>query len=104
MNRYALGIAIAVFGALALAVSIGLKYSQTTFLFGLVAAISAPIAIHKVPNKNIAVGMLVGLSAFASYPLRKLFQIDYFTNEFIVILVYLAILWVIAFGWRRIWL
>jgi len=103
MNKYSLGVIIAVFGALIIAVPIGLKYSQATLLFGLIAAISAPVVIHKTPDKNWALGMLMGLSFFASFPLKKLFQIDGFVNEIPVTLAYAAILWVIGFGWKRSW-
>lgn len=103
MNKYGLAVTIAVFGALIIAVPIGLKYSQATLLFGLIAALSAPVVIHKVPDANWASGMLMGLSFFASFPLKKLFQIEGFINEASVMLAYAALLWVIGFGWRRSW-
>ena len=103
MNKYVLGVTIAVFGALVIAVPIGLKYSQATLLFGLIAAVSAPMVIHKISDKNWSLGMLMGLSFFASFPLKKLFQIDGFMNEIPVTLAYVAILWVIGFGWKRSW-
>ena len=103
MNKYGLAVTIAVFGALVIAVPIGLKYSQATLLFGLIAALSAPVVIHKIPNVSWAMGMLMGLSIFASFPLKKLFQIDGFINEMPVTLAYAALLWVIGFGWRRSW-
>ena len=103
MNNYGLAVTIAVFGALTIAVPVGLKYSQATLLFGLIAALSAPVVIHKIPNANWALGMLMGLSFFASFPLKKLFQIDGFINEVPVTLAYAALLWVIGFGWRRSW-
>ncbi len=103
MNKYVLAVIVAVFGALVIAVPIGLKYSQATLLFGLIAVLSAPVVIHKVPNVRGATGMLVGLSIFASFPLKKLLQIDGFINEVPVTLAYAAILWVIGFGWKRSW-
>ena len=103
MNKYVLGVTIAVFGALVIAVPIGLKYSQATLLFGVIAAVSAPMVIHKISDKNWSLGMLMGLSFFASFPLKKLFQIDGFMNEIPVTLAYVAILWVIGFGWKRSW-
>ncbi len=103
MNKYGLAVTVVVFGALAVAVAIGLKYSQATLLFGLIAAISAPVVIHKIPNVSSALGMLVGLSFFASFPLKKLFQIDGFINEVPVTLAYAALLWAIGFGWKRSW-
>jgi hypothetical protein len=103
MNKYVLGVIIGVFGALAIAVLIGLKYSHAALLFGLIAAISASVVIHKVSNKNWSLGMLMGLSVFASFPLKKLFQLDGFINEIPVTLAYFAILWVVGFGWKRSW-
>ena len=103
MNKYGLAVNIAVIGTLIIAVPVGLKYSQATLLFGLIAALSAPVVIHKIPNANWALGMLMGLSFFASFPLKKLFQIDGFINEVPVTLAYAALLWVIGFGWRRSW-
>lgn len=103
MNKYFLGVAIAVFGTLAVAVPIGLKYSEATLIFGLVAALSAPVVVHKIPDKNWSLSMLVGLSIFASFPLQKLLNFDGFLYEAPVSLAYLAILWVIGFGWKRSW-
>jgi hypothetical protein len=80
MNKYFWGVMIAVFGALAVAVLIGLKYSQAVLFFGLIAVLSAPIVIHKISNKNWSLSMLVGLSLFASFPLKKLYQIDGFVG------------------------
>lgn len=103
MNKYGLAVIMAVLGALVIAVPIGLKYSQATLLFGLIAALSAPVVIHKIPSVNWALGMLMGLSHFASFPFKKLFQIDGFINEVLVMLAYFALLWLIGFGWRRSW-
>ncbi|MEO3476294.1 hypothetical protein AAFO90_01315 [Phaeobacter sp. CAU 1743] len=103
MNKYGLGVAVAAVGALIVAVPIGLKYSQATLLFGLIAAVSAPVVIHKIEDKNWSLGMLMGLTLFASFPFKKLFQIDGFINEIPVTLAYVVVLWVIGFGWKRSW-
>jgi len=103
MNKYGMGVAIAVFGAIAIAVPLGLRYSQATLLFGVIAVISAPVVTHKIPNNNWALGMLMGLAFFASFPLKKLFQIDGFINEIPVTLTYAAVFWIIGFGWKRSW-
>jgi len=103
MNKYGLGVLAAVFGVVVFAVPIGLRYSQATLLFGLIAAISAPIVIHRIPDKNWSLGMLLGLSLFASFPFKKLFQIDGFASEIPVTLAYATTLWVIGFGWKRSW-
>ncbi|WP_108815029.1 hypothetical protein [Loktanella sp. Alg231-35] len=103
MNKFGLGVFVAVFGALTLAVPIGLKYSQATLQFGLIAAISAPVVIHKISDKNWSLGMLMGLSYFASFPLKKLFQIDGLVTDISVTLAYAGILWLVGFGWKRSW-
>ncbi|RFP88337.1 hypothetical protein DZK27_09640 [Rhodobacteraceae bacterium 63075] len=103
MNKYGFGVFIAAFGALVVAAMMGLKYSQATVLFGLIAAISAPVVIHRVPDRTWSIIMLVALAAFASHPLKKLFQIEGFAGEIPVTLAYCGILWVIGFGWKRSW-
>ncbi len=103
MNKYFLGVIIAVFGALSVAAALGLKYSVATLLFGLVAAISAPLVVHKISDRNWSLGMFVGLSIFASFPAKKLFQLDGFLQEVPVTVAYAAILWVVGFGWKRSW-
>lgn len=103
LNKYFWGVAIAVIGTFVVAVPVGLKYSQASLLFGFIAAVSAPIVIHRIPDKNWSIGMLVGLSLFASFPVRKLFQLDGLLQELPVILAYCALLWVIGLGWRRSW-
>ena len=103
MNKFGFAVAAAVLGALTAAAVIGLKYSQATLLFGLISAFSAPLVIHKISSVGWAVGMLIGLAIFASFPLKKLFQVDGFVNETPVTLAYVAILWVIGFGWKREW-
>ena len=75
MNKYGLAVILAVFGAFAIAVPIGLKYSQATLVFGLIAAVSGPVVIHRIPNASLAIGMLVGLSLFASFPLKSSFKL-----------------------------
>lgn len=102
MNKYFFAI-VAVVSISILLTSLGLKYSHATLLFGLAAAGLAPIAIHKVPNSNIAVGLLMGLAYFASFPFKKLFQLDGFIQEIPVTLIYAGILWTIGAGWKRSW-
>lgn len=103
MDKYFWGVVIAVGGSLAVAAPIGLKYSQATMLFGLIAAICAPIVMHKISSKNHSIGMLVGLSIFASMPVKKLFGIDGFLLEVLVTAVYMILLWILGFGWKRRW-
>jgi hypothetical protein len=103
LDKYVWGVIIAVAGATAVSVPIGLKYSEATLLFGLIAALSAPVVIHRVSDKGWSLGLLVGLSIFASFPLKKLLKLDGFLEEMAVSIAYVGILWVIGFGWRRSW-
>jgi hypothetical protein len=103
VNKYALGVVFVVFGTLTVSFLIGLKYSQAVLAFGLISALAAPVVIHKVPSTNIATGLFVGLTLFASFPFRKLFQIDGMVEELAVNFAYAAVLWIVGFGWKRIW-
>ncbi len=80
-----------------------MKYSTAIIVFGLISSGLAPIVIHKIRNSSISIGCLVGLALFASFPLKKLFGLDDFILEAVVILVYLGSLYVIGFGWKRSW-
>ncbi len=86
-----------------LSVAIGLKYSHAVLVFGIVAVILSPFAIHKIPRPNFATGMLVGLALFAGFPLRKPYQLEGLTQGVPVLLIYAAGLWVIGMGWKRSW-
>ena len=103
MNKYSWIVIAAVVGSFVLVISVGLRYSQSSIFFGLVAAILSPIVIHKIPQMNVSLGLLVGLSFFASFPLKKLFQFEGILQEVSISAAYLAVLWVIGFGWRRSW-
>ena len=103
MNKHFWGVTIAVFGTLLVAVLIGVNYLQAAALFGTIALVSAAIVIHKIEDQGLCIGMLVGLSVFASFPLRKLFQIDGFVVEMSMNLVVCAALWVVGLGWKRPW-
>jgi hypothetical protein len=103
LDKYVWGVIIAVVVALAASGSIGLKYSEATLLFGLIAAVSAPAVIHKISDKNWSLGMLVGLSIFASFPLKKYLDLDGLPEEMAITLAYGGMLWAIGFGWKRSW-
>lgn len=103
MGKSGAVIATVVMVTLVFAVSIGLKYSQASLLFGAVALVLAPVAIHKIPNVNWASGVLIGLAVYASFPFKKLFQIDGFLHESAVTLSYFAVLWIAGMGWKRNW-
>jgi len=103
MNKFGFLIVVVIFVAITFAVAVGLKYFHAAVLFSVVAAVLAPVAIHKIPESNIATGMLVGLAVFASYPFRKYFHIDSLIAYMLVTLACLAVLWLIGFGWKRSW-
>lgn len=103
MNKYGIGVILAVMVVLTLALALSLKYSQATLLFGFVALVSAPIVIHRIPDKNWSMAMLFVLAIFASFPFRKLYQIDGFIREIPVLVIYVGILWLVGRGWKRSW-
>jgi hypothetical protein len=103
MSKYLALIAVVLIVTLILGVQIPLKYSQAVVVFGLVAVVLAPVAIHKLRHPALAAGVLVGLAMFASYPLEKLFRIGDTFQEFLVTAAYGAVLFVIGFGWKRSW-
>lgn len=103
MDRYSLLILGIVLSVLWLSVLVELKYSHATLLYGMVALVLAPIAIHKVPRVNGALGLLLGLAVFASFPFKELFQLDGLVQEVPVTLAYAGMLWLIGMGWKRSW-
>lgn len=103
MNKYVFLVLAVVAGALFVAVPTGMKYAHASLLFGALAVVLAPISIHKVPAANVATGLLIGLAIFASFPLKKLFQIDGFVAQVALSLLYAGVLWTVGFGWKRSW-
>ena len=103
MNRIFVVITIVMFASLFMAVQLGLKYSQCSIVFGIIAAVCAPFAIHKVSNTGTVGALLVGLAIYASFPVKKLFRIDGFLQELPLTLLYVGVLWVIGAGWKRAW-
>ncbi|WP_114286362.1 hypothetical protein [Candidatus Halocynthiibacter alkanivorans] len=103
MNKYSISVLAIAITTLFLAVVIGLKYSQASLIFGIVALALAPIAIHKVSDRGWALGLLAGLAIFASFPAKKLFQIEGFVTETLLTLIYFGTFWVIGMGWKRSW-
>ncbi len=94
---------IGVLAATMIAISVPLDYAQSAPLFSLVAFASARVVLHKIADKAMAVGFLVGLSIFGSVPLLRLFEIDGFIGETLMTLTYTALLFVIGLGWKRSW-
>lgn len=103
MNKTSIVIVVALALVQVVAISVGLKYSQATILFGGLAMIMAPFAIHKTPSVNSAIVMLVILAFFASQPFKRLFQIDVILQELPVTLIYAGVLWLVGMGWKRSW-
>lgn len=80
-----------------------MKYSTAVIIFGLISSGLAPIVIHKIKNPNIAIGCLVVLAMFASFPLKKLYGLDGFFLKALATLTYGGILYCVGFGWKRTW-
>jgi hypothetical protein len=103
MNKVFVGVTVVMFASLIVAVQLGLRYSQCSILFGLIAAVSAPFVIHKIDSPGTVSAVLVGLSIYASFPVKKLFQLDGFLQEVPLTFVYAGVLWVVGAGWTRAW-
>lgn len=103
MDKYFVLVTAVVFGVLTIAVAVGLRYSQAALLFGLIAIVLAPIAIHKVSSPSGAIGLLAGLSFFASFPVKKLYHLAEFPQGMLLSAAYLGVLWAIGVGWKRSW-
>ena len=103
MNKYDLIIPTILLLTLIYATVFGLKYSQVTIVFGFVALLLAPLAIHRVSSVGWASGHLSSLALFASFPFNKLFQLNGTIWGFLVIFAYWVVLWTIGAGWRRSW-
>lgn len=103
MDKYFVLVTAVVFGVLTIAVAGGLRYSQTALLFGLIAIALAPIAIHKVSSPSTAIGLMTGLSLFASFPVKKLYGLAEFPQGMLLSAAYLGSLWTIGAGWKRSW-
>ena len=71
MDYYGLGVALAVFGSMLIGLQVGIKYSQATLVFGFIAAVCAPIVIHKIQSIGGSVSMLVALAYYASFPQKN---------------------------------
>ncbi len=92
-----------VVAAMMIAVSVPLSFGQSVPLFSLVAFVSAPVVLHKIKDKGMSVGFLIGLALFGSVPLMRYFEIDGFIGETLITLAYTALLFIIGFGWKRSW-
>ena len=103
MNKYGIGVILAVMVVLTLALALSLRFSQATLLFGFVACVAAPIVVHRIPDRNWSLALLFMLSIFASFPFRQLYQIEGFVREIPIIAIYAGILWLVGRGWKRSW-
>ncbi|TYC75777.1 hypothetical protein FMN63_05190 [Stappia sp. BW2] len=103
MNSYFIIILAIVLAVVFCAAFLGLSYLHSSILFGVVAVALSPVAIHRIPQSNLATGALVGLAIFASYPLKKFLHLDSFVLSILLTLACFAVLWVVGFGWKRSW-
>ena len=101
MNKIFVVIVVVIFTSLFIAVQLELRYSQCSIVFGLIAAVSAPFAIHKINSAGTVSALLVGLAIYGSFPVKKFFQIDGFLQEVPLTLLYFGALWVVGAGWKR---
>lgn len=103
MNKHFWIIISSILVCMLLAVALGLKYSQAAIVFGIAAAIMAPFAIHRVPDSRFAASLIIALAYFASFPVKKLYNLDGVMPEAVLALIYAAVLWLIGLGWKRSW-
>lgn len=103
MDKYAIIVLGVVMAALLVSVGIGMRYSVAVLVFGAIAVVLAPIALLKIEKTNVATGMLVGLAVFASFPARKLYQLDGFIDAALLTIAYAVVLFIVGFGWKRKW-
>lgn len=96
-------ILLVLFAIMATALSLNLKYVYAAPVSFLFAALLSPVAIHKVSEKSLSIGLLVALAMFASHPFRKLFQLDGFIEQIAVTVTFLGLFWIFGFGWKRNW-
>jgi predicted outer membrane lipoprotein len=106
VNRWVLGVLLALALCIVATAVLALRHQEATLLFFVVAAVSAPVVLHRVRSHAISVGLLIVLADFASFPAKKLYRIEetYGTpGEVAVTLAFLAILFLVGVGWRRDW-
>ncbi|SFR17363.1 hypothetical protein [Poseidonocella sedimentorum] len=103
MNRIGIIIAAVIVLVPFASVALGLRLYPASLLFGILALMLAPLAIHKVPSPNWSAGLLVGLAFFASFPVKKLEIVGGPVQEVLCTLAYGAVLWLVGLGWKRKW-
>lgn len=106
LNRWVLGVLAAMALCIVGTAVLSLRMSEAIPVFFVVAAISAPVAVHRVASPLGAGGLLVVLALFASFPAKSHYRVReaYGTlGEVVVTLAFLAVLFVLALGWRRAW-
>ena len=101
MNKIFVVIVVVIFASLFIAVQLELRYAQCSIVFGLIGAVSAPFIIHKINSAGTVSSLLVGLAIYASFPVKKFFQIDGFLQEVPLTLLYFGALCVVGAGWKR---
>ncbi len=93
-------------GAMGLAVAaavFSLSYGMTSVLFAVYALGAAPVAVHKIDKASHSIAVLVGLSLFVGYPIRRAIGEEGAMVQVVLTVAVLVGLWVAGFGWRRAW-
>jgi hypothetical protein len=93
-------VVVATFGA----VWLGLLYSQASLVFLIIALALARTAALRPSRDWVALGLMMGLAYFASFPLKKLFDpIMTPLWDIALTVIYFGIVYLAGFGWRRGW-
>ncbi len=103
MDKTAILILGIVMATLLVSVGLGMRYSVAVLLYGGIALVLSPLALHKIEKMNVAIGVLVGLAIFASFPARKLYQLDGILDSAGLTIAYGIVLFIAGFGWKRDW-
>ncbi len=106
LNRWVLGVLAALAACIVATAVLTLRMSEAMPVFFVVAALAAPVAVHKVRSSIGAGALLLLLALFASYPAKTYYRLreNYGSlGEAVVTLAFLAVLFAVALGWRRRW-
>lgn len=103
MNKFLIAIGVVLVLTFAFTETSGLEPMQLSIVFGVVAALLAPVAVHKIPNPSWSLGALVGMAFFVGHPLKSALGVQGYGQEMALNVACFAALWVIGFGWKRSW-
>ena len=99
-HLFAAGVAVVL---MIVSIGAGLRFSHAAVLFGAVSLAFAYPLIQWAKTPLVATLSLLLLAIFASFPLKKLFQLDGLVEGGIAMLVCAAAVYVAGFGWKRSW-